>query len=382
MQRKELKSTISTKLNIFMKYIILFFTIACITACKNDNLTEIQPFYQDIREWVFAPGQLEWDDIYNLTAQNDGILTDANTEIGTIVNPGQIIATISNPSSVVNTNTAKDQLKIAEKNLNKDAPALQQLKQSITFAEEKLQQANLQAERYERLYKSESISKLEYENAMLDLQNSQTNLNALKHQYNVLMQQATQQKIINEGQYYNNAIIQTNNQIKAIRAGKIINKLKGTGDFVRRGEVIAVVANPSKIKVILSLDEKHVHRVQKGQIVQIQLNTNKSNIYNGQVEEIQSSFDDKNHSFACKVFFTDSIPSTLNIYGTPLEANILVGEKKNALLIPRSYMGYGHKVKFKGQDSLTVITPGIISTDYVEILEGLTTDDILIPIRP
>ena len=364
-----------------MKYIILFISLTCLIACKKDKSSEIRPFSQDIREWVFAPGQLEWEDVYNLTAQSDGILIDANTEIGTIVTPGQIIATINNPASIINTNTTKDQLHIAEKNISKDAPALQQLQQNILFAEEKLQQTKTQLERYERLYKSESISKLEYENAKLELQNSQSNLNALKKQYDLILQQAQQQKITTAGQYKNNEIIQSYNQIKAIRAGKIINKLKSTGDFVRRGEVIAVVANPSKIKIVLSVDEKNIHRLQKGQLTEVQLNTNKTATYKGTLHEIQDAFDDKNHTFICKVVLTDSIPTTLNIYGTPLEANILVGEKKNALLIPRYYMGYGNKVMVKGRDSMTVITPGIISSDYVEVLHGLTSDDILVPLK-
>ena len=79
---------------------------------------------------------------------------------------------------------------------------------------------------------------------------------------------------------------------------------------------------------------------------------------------------------------TDTLPASSNIFGTPLEGNILVGEKKNALLIPREYMGYGNKVMLKGQDTALIIKTGIVSTDYVEVLEGITANDILAPVKP
>lgn len=363
-------------------YIILIISMTICFGCKKDNhKNEIHPFVQDIKEWVFAPGQLEWDDTYNLTAQNEGILMEANFEIGTHVSPDEIMAIIQNPSSNVNLATAKDQYQITQENLGLDAPAFQQLKENIEFATKQVEQSKTQADRYSRLFENQSVSKLEYEHAKLELENAQSNLNALKKQYDIAKQQAKQQNITAAGQFKNSEIIQSTNKITGIKPGKIIKKLKGTGDFVRKGDVIAVVANPKKIKIMLSVDEKSVHRLSKGQEAKIQLNTFKEHILTGKVEEILEAFDDKIQSFICKVELTDSIPTTFNIYGTSLEGNILVGEKKQALLIPRNFMGYGNQVMIKGKDSATTIKVGIVSTDYVEVLEGLGADDILIPLR-
>ena len=71
-----------------------------------------------------------------------------------------------------------------------------------------------------------------------------------------------------------------------------------------------------------------------------------------------------------------------SLFGTQLEANILVNEKKNALLIPRHYLGFGNKVNIKGKGENSVIKTGIISTEYVEVLEGISKDDILLPLKP
>jgi multidrug efflux pump subunit AcrA (membrane-fusion protein) len=364
------------------KYIFFLLSTAFIFSCKNKETVEVKPVVQDIQEWVFAPGQIEWDDTYNLTAQTDGILLNAHYDIGTVVKKGSFIATIDNQSNVINTSTASDQLVIADENLSSNAPALQQLKQNISFAEAKYQQDQVQAERYERLQKSESIAKVEYENAKLAAENSLSNLNALKKQYDLLWQQAKQQKIVTKGQLKNSQVVQSYNKISVISDGTIIKKFKSTGDYVRKGDIIATVANPNKLEIVLTIDESSIHRVKIGQETKIQLNTDKSKTYSGKVNEILTAFDAASQSFVCKILLTDTLPAASNIFGTPLEGNILVGEKKNALLIPREYMGYGNKVNLKGQDTASIIKTGIVSTDYVEVLEGITTNDILAPLKP
>ena len=362
--------------------IMLLLVVITVVSCKNDENQEVKPVIQDISEWVFAPGQIEWDDVYNLTAQTDGILLDANYDIGTLAKEGSIIARVDNQSSLINSSTSKEQLAIADENLSPNAPAIQQLKQNINFAESKYQQDKVQAERYERLYKNESIAKVEYENVKLAAENALSNLNALKKQYDVILQQARQQKITTKGQLKNNQVVQAYNQIRVISNGTIIKKLKSSGDFVRRGEVIAVIGNPAKVEIVLTIDESSINRVKTGQPATIRLNSEKDKTYKGIVNEILPAFDVNSQSFICKIILEEALTPEKNIFGTPLEGNILVGEKKQALLIPRKYMGYGNKIQLKDRDTAIVIKTGIISTDYVEVLGGITANDILIPLKP
>jgi multidrug efflux pump subunit AcrA (membrane-fusion protein) len=174
-----------------IKNITLIFFLLTFFACKKEQ--EISPTVQDIKELVFASGQLEWDNAYNLTAQTDGILSKADFEVGDTINKGKILAQIDNKNNEINTQSAREQLVISNENLGQNSPALQQLEQNIQFAENKYTQDKTQGERYERLYKSESVSKLEFENIQLNAKNSLANLNALKKQYAQILQQAKQQ---------------------------------------------------------------------------------------------------------------------------------------------------------------------------------------------
>jgi len=360
-----------------MKNIIILLTLFTVFSCKNQK--EEKPIRQDIKELVFASGQLEWDDSYNLTAQTDGVLQNVTFEVGTTVNKGNVIASIDNKTNEINTQTAQEQLVISNENLTDNSPALQQLQQNIQFAESKYQQDKVQEARYKRLYESQSVAKVEYENMQLNSKNSLSNLNALKKQANQILQNAKLQQISTKGQVQNSKVVQNYNRIVVTESGTVIKKYKTTGDYVRKGDVIATIANSNKLEAVLNVDENSIGKIKIGQVVYVSLNSNKDEIINGKISEILSAFDEKSQSFICKVIFEKSIQNS--IFGTQLEANILVGEKKNALLIPRNFVGFGNKVNIKGKDEYVIIKPGIVSTEYVEVLGGIDEKDVILPLK-
>lgn len=359
------------------KTLVILISLTLFSCGKSD---EVQPINQDIKELVFASGQLEWDDSYNLTAQTDGVLQNANFEVGNMVVKGKTIATLDNEINKINAETSQEQLVISNENVTSNAPALTQLEQNIQFAESKYLQDKKNAERYERLNQQNIGSKVEYENAQLAAKNSLSNLNALKKQYRVILQQARQQQIATNGQLKSNQVLKKYNSIVVTESGTIIKKLKNNGDYVRKGEVIATIANQTKVEAVLNVDENSIGKVKLGQAVYIKLNTNKNAILNGKVSEILSAFDQQTQSFICKVSFDKPIENSL--FGTQLEANILIGEKKNALLIPRDHVGFGNKVNVKGKNESVIIKTGIVSTEYVEVLGGVTKKDVLLPLKP
>lgn len=346
-------------------------------SCKNEK--GVKPIVQDIKELVFASGSLDWENSYKLTAQTDGVLSNVDFEIGNTVKKGTILANINNPTNLVNTETSKEQLTISLENLSSNAPALQQVQQNISFAEAKYKQDKLQAERYERLYKSQSVAKSEFENYTLAAQNSLTNLNVLKKSYAQLQQQAKQSYITTKGQLKSNVVTADYNRIVVPQNGTIIEKLKTNGDYVKKGEVIATLGDSKQIQAVLNVDETSIGKIQIGQRVFVKLNTDNSKIYLARITEILAAFNEKSQSFICKAEFSE--PLNISFYGTQLEANIFTKEKKNALLIPRNLMDFGNRVNVKGKDTYVIIKTGIVSSEYVEVLEGITKDDVILPLK-
>ena len=359
------------------KFTTLTLVLLFLSCGKNE---EVKPLRQDIQELVFASGQLAWDDSYNVIAQTDGVLGKVVFEVGQPVTKGMIIASIDNKVNEVNAESAQEQLVISNQNVTANAPALLQLEQNIQFAQSKYLQDKKQAERYERLQQNNIGSKVEYENAQLAAKNSLTNLKALQKQYDVLKQQAQQQLIASRAQLKSNKVLQGYNSVVVAESGTVVKKFKNQGDYVKKGDIIATIGNQQKVEAVLNVDENSIGKIKLGQTVYVKLNTEKSKVYNGKVTEILSAFDVQSQSFICKVTFNE--PLAQSLFGTQLEANILVAEKKNALLIPRNYMGFGNKVNVKGKDENVILKIGIISTDYVEVLDGLSETDVLLPLKP
>lgn len=358
----------------------LFFGLLFISlfSCNKEKKGE-KPVVQDIKELVFASGELQWDNAYNLTAQTDGILLNANFEVGNELQKGSTVAQIDNRNNEINTQTQQEQLAIANENITPNSPAVQQLKENRLFLEGKLKQDQLQADRLERLFATQSVAKLEVENAQLVVKNTVSQLNALKKQEQYILQQAQQQHINAKSQLKNNQVTVGYNRIVVPQNGTVIKKMKSNGDYVRKGDVIATIADNEKVEIVLNVDENSIGKVQIGQLVYVQFNTNKNKVLNGKVSEILSAFDVQTQSFLCKVILDETLPSS--IFGTQLEANILVGEKKNALLVPRKYVGFGNKVQVQGKEEPIIVKTGIISSDFVEILEGVTANDVVTELK-
>jgi RND family efflux transporter MFP subunit len=351
--------------------------LSLLSACRSKD-EEATPEYKAITETVFASGTLEPEAKYNLTAQSDGYVVALNFKENDIVKTGDVLAVIDNQPNDFNVRAAQQLLAISVKNVSDQAPALKQTEANIELAKDKLKQDEQQAERYKKLLESNSVSRLEYENAQLALESSKTNVAALEQAYALQKQQAEQQLISQTAQKNVNTFLSDNNQLKAIVGGRVYKKMKERGDYVKKGDVIAVIGNASEIYARLSIDESNISKVKVGQEALVQLNTMKGKSYKGTVSEILPSFDESTQSFICKVYFSDSLD--FKISGTQLQANIVIGKKEKALLIPREFLDYGNKVNVDGIDTAVIVKTGFISSDWVEITEGLKEGDVLEPI--
>lgn len=345
-----------------------------LSSCgKNDET--IKPVRKNIAETVFASGVLVPENLYNLTAQSDGYLIRLNFDEGDIVKTNDLLAIIDNKTYDINSQSADMLLNIAKANTLPGAPALKQIESNLQAAELKMNQDKQQADRYKKLYESNSVSKLEYENMLLAYENSKANHSSLKENYNHQKQLADQQLIAQKSQSEVNKVLQGNNDLRAVVGGKVYTKNKELGDYVRKGEIIATIGNPKDIYAKLSIDESSMSKINLKQNVIIELNTHKGAILHAQITEIYPSFNKQTQSFYCKAVFSDSLPFMIS--GTQLQANILTDEKEHVLVIPRSYLDYGNLVTVKDEGKVKIKT-GIISTDWVEVRGGIDENTVLI----
>jgi HlyD family secretion protein len=359
----------------FKSVIAGIFVFALASACGKKS-EETKPIRKDVTETVFASGVLEADGTYNLTAQTDGYLLQINFKEGDTVKEGSVLAVVDNKENKYNTESTTALYNIAQSNLSPNAPALMQAKNNVVVAKHNLQQDSLQLERYRKLLATKSVAPIDFENAELKYQTSLASYESSKESYKLQKQQAEQSLINNKALKEVNRVVFGNNEIRAVVRGRVYEKRKQKGDFVRKGDVIAVIGNADKLYAKINVDESNIGKIKLGQEALIQLNTNKEKLYKAIVGEIYPAFDEASQSFYCKLVFTDSLD--FKISGTQLQSNITVGFQKNALLIPRNYLNFDGTVQIKGDKQPTKVVTNFVSTYWVQILSGITETTVLV----
>ena len=349
--------------------------VVILSSCGKKT-EETKPIRKDVVETVFASGFLEANNTYNLVALNEGYLSAIFYEEGDIIKKGSIMAIIDNKENHINTQSANELWNMAHNNTQHTAPLLAQAKANIELTKQKMDQEAVLLHRYQRLWENNSIAKVDYENAVMAWNTSKTNYESAVEHFKKLKSDADQSLINNNTAKRINSIVENKNKITALVDGKIYEKKKQTGDFVKKGDVIAVIGDPSFIYGKLNVDESSIDKIKIGQEASVKLNTNKDKTYKAIVYEISPSFDENSQSFICKLRFLDSLDFT--IIKTQLQANIITGTSKNALLIPRNYIDFGGFVQVKGESQKRKVITKFISNHYVQVLQGIDANTILI----
>jgi HlyD family secretion protein len=357
------------------QFIIAIATVFFLASCGKKT-QETKPIRKDVIETVFASGILEAKNTYTLKAQTDGYLSAVNFEEGNFVSAGKILAIVDNKESGFNQESAKELYDIAQSNTQSNAPALLQAQNAINLNKQKMEQDFIQFQRYKKLWDSNSIAKVDFENTELQYKTSKITYESSLENYKQLKQQADQQVISNRVAKDVNNIVLNKNQIKAVKSGKVFKKYKQIGDYVTRGEAIALIGEPTNIYAKINIDESNIGKIKVGQEALVQLNTNKDKTYKGTVSEIYPSFDEATQSFICKITFNE--PLDFTIVNTQLQSNITVATTKNALLIPRNFVDFGGNVQIKDQKDKVKITTKFASSDWVQVLSGISDNTILI----
>jgi multidrug resistance efflux pump len=357
------------------KFILSIATVFIMASCGKKT-QETKPIRKDVIETVFASGILEAKNTYTLKAQTDGYLSAVNFEEGNFVSAGKTLAIVDNKESGLNQESARELYDIAQNNAQNNAPALLQAQNAINLNKQKMEQDYVQFQRYKKLWDSNSIAKIDFENTELQYKTAKSNYESSLENYKQLKIQANQQVISNKVARDVNSVALNKNQIKAVKSGKVFKKYKQIGDYVTRGEAIALIGEPTNIYAKVNIDESNIGKIKVGQEALVQLNTNKEKTYKATVAEIYPAFDEATQSFICKLTFNE--PLDFTIVNTQLQSNITVAVTKNALLIPRNFVDFGGNVQIKDQKEKVKITTKFASSDWVQVLSGISDNTILI----
>ena len=357
-----------------MKYYTLLFLalVITITGCRQKN--EIKPERKNIVDAVFGSGHIENTNQYTVMANAEGYIKASYVAEGDTVKKGQPLFRLSNEVQQTQVSNALTNLDYAKSNYSETSPQIEQLKIQIAQARDKNQVDSVNYKRYSRLIKTQAVSTSDFENAQLAYQNSLSSLRVL--QKNLADLQRTLDLNLKNAQAQYKIQQENNNYyyLNSDGAGVVMNVGKKTGDYVKKGDALAMVGT-GKIIIKIDIAEEDIDRVKTGQTTLISLNSNKDKVYEATVTKIYPAFNTSEQAFIAEATFKNNPGNLLN--GTQLQANIIVGEKQNALVIPSYYILNSDYVLLAKNKAKRKITAGIRTLEWTEITSGLTENDVI-----
>ncbi|BAV07489.1 Barrel-sandwich domain of CusB or HlyD membrane-fusion [Filimonas lacunae] len=355
-----------------MKYIPFLCIAVIVTATGCANKNETKPERKTIVDAVFGSGHLENASQYTVMANAEGFIASSYVVEGDTVRAGQPLFRLSNEVQQTQVANARVNLEYAQGNAAQSSPQIQQLQAQIVQAQHKVQVDSTNYARYSRLVKTQAVSASDYENARLNYQSASSSLEVLQKNLADL-QRTLHLNVDNAASQYR--IQQENNNyytLQSTGAGVVMNIAKKTGDFVKKGEQLALLG-AGNIIMKLDIAEEDIERVKPGQRVLVSLNSDKNKIYDARITKIYPAFNATDQSFIAEAVFVHLPFQPLN--GTQLQANIIIGEKQQALVIPSYSLQDGDYV-YVGKEKKKV-TVGIRTLEYTEITAGLNDNDII-----
>ncbi|QJD96360.1 HlyD family efflux transporter periplasmic adaptor subunit [Mucilaginibacter robiniae] len=352
-------------------YSLLGLTALLILAgCQPKNL--VKPQRKNIVDAVFGSGHIENLNQYTIMANAEGFIKKAYVAEGDTVKGGQPLFRLANDVQQTQVSNALTNLQYAETNTAQGSPQIEQLKIQIGLAKQRNRVDSANYQRYSRLIKTQAVSVTDFENSRLTYQNSLSNLHVLQknladlqRNLNLNLQNAKAQYKIQEANnnYYN---------LTSSGAGVVMNVVKKTGDYVRKGDAIALVGAGKPIAK-LDIAENDIERIKVGQQTLISLNSDKNKVYEATITKIYPAFNTSEQAFIAEATFTNTPGNLLN--GTQLQANIIIQKKKDALVIPSYYLQNGDYVFVQGSKEKKKVEAGIRTLEWTEITGGLSGNE-------
>jgi multidrug efflux pump subunit AcrA (membrane-fusion protein) len=290
-----------------------------------------------------------------------------------------VVAAISNRANII----TASQVDIAELNYldavtkyTPNSPTLMQKKEQVILAQKQLKKDSIDYARNKRLFKANAISALDLENSEIQYQTSHSNYIVQKNSLAEtledlnLTRRSTQKQldIQKQSDAYNDLV----SGIKGTLAELNLNE----GDLVTTGTVIAKITG-GKPKAKLYIDETDINRVKLEQKVLVSLNTRADTSIEARVTRIYPSFDITDQAFVAEADFTNPPPGIYLFTQTQLQANIIIGTHKHALIIPTNCI-VKNTVQVKGEKEPRQVKTGIVNGTWTEILSGISDNDKLV----
>jgi multidrug efflux pump subunit AcrA (membrane-fusion protein) len=348
--------------------ILLFIVSAC--NSKQETLT---PVRQSITESVYASGLIVSKNQYEAFATVSGIVNQVFVDEAAAVEIGTPLLSIANDAQQLTTDNAKLAAELNALNLNRGK--LDEARSFVNLMNSQLENDVIMLKRQQSLWSQNVGTKVELEKRELALKNSKNSVKSAKEKLEDLERQlAFQSK-----QAQNNLQISRKNSddylLKSKVKGKVYQLNINKGEIISPQKPVAIIGDDKNYLLEMQIDEYDIVSIKTGMPVLVVLNSYRDSVFKAVVTQINPIMNLQSKTFTIEAKFVN--PPSLLYPNISFEANVVLRTKKDALLIPRSYLLNDSIVVNKSGKQLIVKT-GLKDYQMVEILSGIKPNEELI----
>ena len=330
----------------------------------------------------------------DLIPKVSGYLERIDVHIGDIVRQGQVIAQIDRSDYLhkvreIEAKVAQAKAQLAEIETGTRTEDLRQAEEAVKQAQSRFENAKMQRERIEALYKREVISKkerdvtdMEFTVAEAQLASSQQQLKLLREGARQEVREASQAKL----REMEAILEQERNHLKDTRIvapfqGEISRKYVDAGAFVSPSSPSTPLVNlvhTETLKIVANVLEKDISLLKAGMKAKVRVESYPEKVFEGRVEKINSALDVSTRTLQAEIYIPNSNRSLKP--GMFANVEVVLLEKPQTLVIPREAIleAGGEMSAFVVEGKQAVrrpITIGYEQDRMVEVLEGLNEGD-------
>lgn len=356
--------------NLYQMKPIALFTVltTLIFSCKNNSET-IKISQTDIVESVYASAKIKSLNQYSQRFSVGGKLLNYFVSEGDLVKAGQPIAQLENTTPELSLQNAEMAFQISKDNES----LLRDIKLQFQSAQKICTLDSMNYVRQQRLFSNNIGTLNQLESFKLKFETSKNTVSSLseklKSQTSILKH--------SKAQAQNNIEIARKNAkdftVNSFIDGKIYALPYKIGEMVLPQQEFAIIGDATHFLLEMEIDEADISKINLGQTVIVKLEAYPQTL-KAKISKIYPALDQKTQSFKIEALFEGNVPTLYP--GLTAEANIVTGTKKQAKVIPLTYLIDNKYVKTK--DGNIEVKTGLRNFTQIEILSGIDENTVLI----
>ncbi|MCZ8353174.1 MAG: efflux RND transporter periplasmic adaptor subunit [Cyclobacteriaceae bacterium] len=357
--------------------ILMICILLMLNGCTSKD-EKINPSVKPLLETVYASGFVKAKDEYQVFADGEGYILRKHIEEGDEVKVGDLLYTLSTRQGQARSEIAKQNLKYARRTIDLQSPILNELKAALASAKTKKDFDSVNYVRYLNLWNQRAVAKIELDKMKLTFDNAKNEYELIVNRYKKALLDV-ENNLFNAKQQVTIADEDADkNQIRSMLQGRVFSLNKEKGEWVRRGESVAIIGQANSFFLTLQIDEIDINKVKVGQNILVKADAFPDKIFKARLAKIYPLVDVRQQALQVDAELIDALPQSFS--GLAVEANIIIRENAKALTVPTQAILPGDSVwvEEKGKPLKKKVLTGIRTFDEVEIVNGVDSQTVVL----